>query len=126
MNPSSSIQTGSRVFHPDHLEYGFGIVRLIDDNLLDEQRTFQVAFDWIPGLTSMPESVIRLAPAIQSGAIIEPQGMGLCRGFPAPNGNRLGDGGEQPHGGFIRSFTTPLPIRRFCWKKSLRIVALGM
>ncbi len=117
MNPSTSIQTGSRVFHPDHLEYGFGIVRLIDDNLLDEQRTFQVAFDWIPGLTSMPESVIRLASAIQSGAIIEAHEWGSAEDFQRRMATALAMAENSRTGVFIRSFTTPLPHQAFLLEK---------
>ena len=65
-----SIHIGTRVYHPDHPEYGFGTVKLIEESLLDDQSTSQVSFDWMPGLTSVPETSLQPAFSIETGGEI--------------------------------------------------------
>ena len=111
------IQLNDRVFHPDHPEYGFGNVRLIEDNLLDDQRNCQVAFDWIPGLTSATESILQTALKIETGTAIPPNEWGSTEDLQRRLGSAFAMAENSRTGAFIRSFTTPLPHQAFLLDK---------
>ena len=44
------IQTNDRVVHCGHPGYGYGTVKLVEENLLGDECICQVAFEWVPGL----------------------------------------------------------------------------
>lgn len=117
MSAPRNIQAGTRVCHPDHPENGFGTVKLIEDNILDEQNTCQVAFDWVPGLTSVPEESLQPALPIESGAEIPTEEWGSLSDLRRRLGSALVMAENNRTGTFIRSFTTPLPHQAFLLEK---------
>ncbi|MFT5404098.1 MAG: superfamily II DNA or RNA helicase, partial [Verrucomicrobiales bacterium] len=117
MNTSGSIQNNTRVCHPDHPEYGFGMVKLIEGSILDDQNTCQVAFDWIPGLKPVPEALLRPALPIESGGKIPSEEWGTPGDLQRLLGSALVMAENSRTGAFIRSFTTPLPHQAFLLEK---------
>lgn len=111
------IQTETRVFSPEHPEYGFGVVKLIDDNILDDQRTCQVAFDWISGLTPISETALRPALQLTSGGNIPSNEWGGLEDLQRRLGSALSMAENSRTGNFIRSFVTPLPHQAFLLEK---------
>lgn len=51
----SLIQIHDRVYQPDMPERGYGVVRLIEENVLTDERTCQVQFEWVPRLVAVSE-----------------------------------------------------------------------
>ena len=52
------MNAGTRVLHKQHPEYGFGVVRYDEDNVLGERR-LQVSFDHVDALLELaPEAVV--------------------------------------------------------------------
>ncbi|MBE7536899.1 MAG: DEAD/DEAH box helicase family protein [Bdellovibrionales bacterium] len=55
------MNAGTRVLHKQHPEYGFGVVRYDEDNVLGERR-LQVSFDHVDALLELaPEAVVEVA-----------------------------------------------------------------
>jgi superfamily II DNA or RNA helicase len=117
MSAPKNIQNGTRVHHPEHPEYGFGTVKLIEDNILDDQSTCQVAYEWIPGLTSVPEASLRPALPMESGGEIPIEEWGAVSDLQSRLGSALVMAENSRTGAFIRSFTTPLPHQAFLLEK---------
>jgi superfamily II DNA or RNA helicase len=120
-----TIQTESRVLCPDHPEYGFGVVKLIDDNILDDQRTCQVAFDWIAGLTPVSEAALRQALQFVSGSSIPATEWGGLEDLQRRLGSALSIAENSRTGNFIRSFVSPLPHQLFLLEKIVSHNRLG-
>jgi len=114
---TAPIQLNDRVFSPDHPEYGFGAVKLIDENILDDQRTCQVAFDWVAGLTAASETSLRPALQISSGNPIPANEWGILEDLQRRLGVALAMAENSRTGSFIRSFVTPLPHQAFLLEK---------
>jgi hypothetical protein len=53
------MNTGSRVRHLDHPEFGFGTIKLIESDPLDDREILQVAFDWRDGTVSCSRERLR-------------------------------------------------------------------
>ena len=119
------IQPETRVYCPDHLEYGFGVVKLIDDNLLDDDRTCQVAFDWVPGLTPVSEAGLCPSLQITSHGKIENHEWGQLVGLKRRLGSGLAMAENSRTGNFMRSFVTPLPHQAFLLEKIVSQNRLG-
>ena len=114
---SASIQIGTRVAYPAHPEYGFGTVKLIEENLLDDDITCQVAFDWLTGLTPVTVSSLQKALQITSESSIPPQEWGSPDALQRRLGASLAMAENSLTGNFIRSFATPLPHQAFLLDK---------
>lgn len=111
------IQLEARVHFPEHPEYGFGVVKLIDDNILDDDRTCQVAFDWISGLTPVSEASLRPAFQFSTGAIVPNGEWGSSAELQRRLGSALAMAENSRTGNFIRSFVKPLPHQAFLLEK---------
>lgn len=125
MSPPPPINANDRVYQPDHPEHGFGIVRLVEENILDDQRTCQVAFDWMPGLTSVPESALRHATPVQSGTAVADDSWGSTEELQRRLGSALAMAENSRTGTFMRSFATPLPHQAFLLEKIVAHNRLG-
>lgn len=117
MNTSSPSQLGSRVHYPDHPEYGFGIVKLIEENLLDDLQTCQVAFEWVSGLQSVPETALHAVQPLASGAPIIHSEFGEAEDLQRRLGATLVMSENSRTGHFLRSFTSPLPHQAYLLDK---------
>lgn len=112
-----SIQTNDRIFQPDHPERGFGVVKLVEENVLDDQRTCQVGFDWLPGLTTVPEPALRKVIPVRSGEGIAPTEWASAADLQRRLGSALSMAENSRTGTFMRSFTIPLPHQAFLLEK---------
>ena len=117
MNSSDPLQLGTRAHYPDHPEYGFGIVKLIEDSLLDDCRTCQVAFEWMSGLQSVPETALRAVQLLASGVSVPHQEWGGVEDLQRRLGAALVMSENSRTGNFLRSFTSPLPHQAFLLDK---------
>ena len=113
------IQTNDRVFHPEHPEHGYGIVRLVEESVLSDERICQVAFEWVPGLTAAPETALHRVPGIDSGRRIETDEWGGIEFLQRRLGAALVMAENSQTAAFIRSFTMPLPHQAFVLEKIL-------
>ena len=117
MNNTNPLQLGTRVLYADHPEYGFGIVKLVEDNLLDDCRTCQVAFEWMSGLQSVPETALRPTQQLSSGSAIAQEEWGGVEDIQRRLGAALVMSENSRTGSFLRSFTSPLPHQAFLLDK---------
>lgn len=111
------IQINDRVYSPDHPEYGFGVVKLIDQNILDNHSTYQVAFDWIAGLTAISDLQLEKAFPVSSKASIPENEWGSLETLQRRLGGALAMSENSRTGNFIRSFITPLPHQAYLLEK---------
>jgi superfamily II DNA or RNA helicase len=118
---SSSLLThpNDRVFQPEHPEHGYGIVRLVEESVLSDERICQVAFEWVPGLTAVPESSLKSVPKLESGQTIEANEWGRVEELQRRLGAALVMAENSQSAAFIRSFTMPLPHQAFLLEKIL-------
>ena len=113
------IQHNQRVYHPKHPEYGYGIVRLIEESVLSDERICQVAFEWVPGLTAVPELALTVVPSLESGREVQPKEWGGIEELQRRLGAALVIAENSQSAAFIRSFTMPLPHQAFLLEKIL-------
>lgn len=119
------IHPNARVYCPDQPERGFGEVRLVEENLLADERICQVAFEWSPGLVALPESALRLVPQFAQGATIEAGSLGDVEWLRRRLGAALVMAENSQNAAFIRSFTLPLPHQAFLLEKVISGRRLG-
>ncbi len=113
------VQHNQRVYHPKHPEYGYGIVRLIEESVLSDERICQVAFEWVPGLTAVPELALTVVPSLESGREVQPAEWGGIEKLQRRLGAALVMAENSQSAAFIRSFTMPLPHQAFLLEKIL-------
>lgn len=113
------IQHNQRVYHPKHPEFGYGIVRLIEESVLSDERICQVAFEWVPGLTAVPELALTVVPSLESGREVQPAEWGGIEELQRRLGAALVMAENSRSAAFIRSFTMPLPHQAFLLEKIL-------
>lgn len=119
MNNASSIQPNDRVYQPEHSEHGYGIVRLVEEGVLSDERICQVAFEWVPGLSSVPEAELHALSKLKSGRRIEADEWGGVEELQRRLGAALVMAENSQSAAFIRSFTMPLPHQAFLLEKIL-------
>jgi len=113
------LQPNNRVFQPERPEHGYGIVRLVEESVLSDERICQVAFEWVPGLTAVPETSLKSVPKLESGRIIETDEWGGVEELQRRLGAALVMAENSQSAAFIRSFTMPLPHQAFLLEKIL-------
>lgn len=117
MNSHLKFSAGDRVYCPRQPEFGFGTIKLIEESLLADEPTLQVAFDWLPGLTSMPMSMLTATLALEGGTSIPANEWGSVGDLQRRVGSTLVMAENSRTGAFIRSFATPLPHQAFLLEK---------
>lgn len=113
------IQPNDRVYHPEHPEHGYGIVRLIEESVLSDERICQVAFEWVPGLLAVAEEALKVVPKLESGRVIQADEWGGLEELQRRLGAALVMAENSQSAAFIRSFTMPLPHQAFLLEKVL-------
>ncbi|MCP5556625.1 MAG: DEAD/DEAH box helicase [Verrucomicrobiaceae bacterium] len=116
---SVSIQPNDRVYCPEHPEHGYGVVRLIEESVLSDERICQVAFEWLPGLLAVGEAALRVVPKLKGGTVIQPDDWGGIEELQRRLGAALVMAENSQSAAFIRSFTPPLPHQAFLLEKIL-------
>jgi hypothetical protein len=119
------IQQSQRVYYPNHPEYGYGIVRLIEESVLSDERICQVAFEWVPGLTAVPELALAAVPNFDCGSVIQADEWGGIEELRRRLGAALVMAENSQSAAFIRSFTMPLPHQAFLLEKILSYRRFG-
>jgi hypothetical protein len=105
------IRITDRVHHPEHPEYGYGIVRLIDESVLSDERICQVAFEWAPGLQAVAEEALKAVPKLESGRVVQTDEWGGLEELQRRLGAALVVAENSQSAAFIRSFTNSLSGR---------------
>ncbi|MCX6857798.1 MAG: DEAD/DEAH box helicase [Verrucomicrobia bacterium] len=113
------IHPNDRVYHPEHPEYGYGIVRLIEESVLSDERICQVAFEWAPGLLAVAEDALKVVPKLESGRVIQGDEWSGLEELQRRLGAALVMAENSQSAAFIRSFTMPLPHQAFLLEKIL-------
>lgn len=114
---TSKITQGTQVFCPEHPEYGYGVVKLIEDDFLSDSPTCQIAFEWVPGLQTAAESSLQVIQPIRENATIEANEWGTVDALRQRLGAAVLMAENSQTGSFIRSFTSPLPHQAFLLDK---------
>ena len=117
MNVNDAIEAGDRVFCPEQPEHGYGQVKLVEENILSDERICQVAFEWVPGLTTIPESALQWLPKLEAGLRIIEGEWGSVGELQRRLGAALVMAENSQTASFIRSFTMPLPHQAFLLEK---------
>ena len=111
------IQVEDRVNYPDHPEFGFGTVKLVEGSLLGDNPTCQVAFDWKPGLEPATASQLKPALSLKSYFPIREVDWGGAEELQRRLGAALAISENSRTGSFTRSFTKPLPHQAYLLDK---------
>lgn len=119
------IEPNDRVYQPDRPERGYGVVRLVEEDVLSEERICQVQYEWVPGLTAVAEASLRLLPKMESGSLISAADWSPVEELQRRLGAALVMAENSQTGAFIRSFTMPLPHQAFLLEKVLSGRRLG-
>jgi superfamily II DNA or RNA helicase len=119
MSNMSPIRPNDRVLQSEHPEHGYGIVRLVEESVLSDERICQVAFEWAPGLTAVSETALTTVPKLESGGAIERDEWGGVEELQRRLGAALVMAENSQSAAFIRSFTMPLPHQAFLLEKIL-------
>ena len=112
-------QAQDRVFQPEHPEHGYGIVRLVEESVLSDERICQVAFEWVPGLMAVDEAALTVVPKLEGGREIQADEWGSVEELQRRLGAALVMAENSQTATFIRSFTMPLPHQAFLLEKIL-------
>lgn len=113
------IQSNDRVFCPEQPEYGYGVVRLVEEDMLSEEPICQVAFEWVPGLTELPSSALRVLSKLDCGISIKSTEWGGMEELRCRVSAALILAENSQTAAFIRSFTMPLPHQAYLLEKIL-------
>ena len=112
----SSIQSGARVFSKTHPEFGFGVVKLREENALGDV-VFHVSFDHTDRPALLPPDDVQ--PVADAADDLRASRLGpaavfrrkLAAGMVLTENNR--------NGAFLKVSTQPLPHQAFLWEKIL-------
>ncbi len=115
----SLIQIHDRVYQPDMPERGYGVVRLIEENVLTDERTCQVQFEWVPRLVAVSERELRNVASLAGGQPIATDDLGGVAELQRRLSAALVMAENSQTAAFIRSFATPLPHQAFLLEKVL-------
>ena len=119
MNTPAPIQPNDRVYQPDKPERGYGIVRLIEESMLTDERTCQVQFEWVPRLVAVPEQALQIATKLVGGQVISAHDLGGVEELQRRLSAALVMAENSQTAAFIRSFAMPLPHQAFLLEKVL-------
>ncbi len=111
------MKPGDRVSHKGNPEFGFGTVKLVDSDPLDDQDIIHVAFDWRNGTHACAPSVLQTVVNLDSCGSVQPQDLGTRTEVLARMGAALILADNSQTAGFSRSFITPLPHQAYLLEK---------
>jgi ERCC4-related helicase len=117
-----TIQISSRVVHRTHPEYGFGLVRYVEEDLIGDIR-LQVAFDHLDNLEDVaPEQVEEVGDPLQDAVAAR---WGEITAFRRKLAAGLVISENNLTGGFTKSAVQPLPHQAFILNKVLSAERFG-
>jgi superfamily II DNA/RNA helicase len=114
-----SIHINDRVYQPDMPERGYGVVRLIEENVLTDEQTCQVQFEWVPRLVAVSERSLQMAPKLAGGQSIASTDLGGVNDLQRRLSAALVMAENSQTAAFIRSFAMPLPHQAYLLEKVL-------
>lgn len=114
---SNTIRINDRVWLPEHPEYGYGIVKLIEEDILSDDQNCQVSFEWVARLTPAPVSALRRVKPWDGP--VEAGEIGPTEELQRRLGAALVIAENSQSSTFTRSFTMPLPHQAFVLEKIL-------
>lgn len=111
------MKPGDRVRLTANPEYGFGTIKLVESDPLDDQEVVHVAFDWKGGTIACSPAQLEQVVALGSGSPAPPESMGRLGEALARLGAGLVLSEHSQTAGFSRSFITPLPHQAYLLEK---------
>ncbi len=119
------VQPNDRVFQPQHPERGYGLVKLVEESVLSDERICQVAFEWVPGLVAVAETELRRVAKLEGGEKIAAEEVGGFDELRRRLSAALVMAENSQTAAFIRSFAMPLPHQAYLLEKILSQRRLG-
>ena len=119
---SATLSQNNRVLHPAHPEYGFGIVRYVEEDAFGNER-LQVAFDHLDNLLNVAPSDLEAVPDPLADA--EAGKWGDHAAFQRKLAAGLILGENNLTGGFTKAAVQPLPHQAFLLDKVLSARRFG-
>lgn len=111
------MKPGDRVRQTSNPEYGFGTVKLVENDPLDDQEFIHVAFDWKGGTIACSPSQLERVVTLGSGSSAPPEALGGLSEVLSRLGAGLILSEHSQTAGFSRSFITPLPHQAYLLEK---------
>lgn len=111
------MKSGDRVRHIGNPEYGFGTIKLIESDPLDDREIIQVAFDWRDGTVSCSRERLRRIETLDTGRTLPATAFGPAGEMKSRIGSALILSENSRTAGFSRSFVTPLPHQAYLLEK---------
>lgn len=111
------MKPGDRVRHLKNPEYGFGTVKLVERDPLEDHEIVSVAFDWLAGSVSCTPDQLEEVPRIESGSRIPASQLGNRGELQARLGAGMILSEHSQTAAFCRSFITPLPHQAYLLEK---------
>ncbi|HSU52477.1 MAG TPA: DEAD/DEAH box helicase, partial [Candidatus Dormibacteraeota bacterium] len=119
---SAPLQTNSRIIHRSHPEYGFGLVRYVEEDAFGETR-LQVAFDHLDQLVSVAPGEVELVQDALTDATAG--SWGELEVFKRKLAASLIIGENNLTGGFTKAAVQPLPHQAYLLDKVLAADRFG-
>jgi superfamily II DNA or RNA helicase len=119
---STTLQTNSRIIHRAHPEYGFGIVRYVEEDAFGETR-LQVSFDHLDQLVIVAPSEVEIVQDSLTDA--KASAWGEVEVFKRKLAAGLIIGENNLTGGFTKAAVQPLPHQAFLLDKVLAADRFG-
>ncbi|HEY5911658.1 MAG TPA: DEAD/DEAH box helicase [Verrucomicrobiae bacterium] len=119
-NSIQSLAQGNRVIHRAHPEFGFGVVRYVEQDAFGDER-LQVAFDHIDNLQNVaPDELEKISQPLEDAGAL-----GSLAAFKRKLAAGLVIGENNLTGGFTRAAVQPLPHQAFVLDKVLAADRFG-
>lgn len=111
------MKQGDRVRHTGNPEYGFGTIKLIEEDPLGDEEVIHVAFDWKEGTITCAPTALQGVPKITESQVLEPDSWGDLAEIRARLGAAMILSEHSQTAGFSRSFIVPLPHQAYLLEK---------
>ena len=111
------MKAGDRVRHVGNPEYGFGTIKLIDEDPLGDEVIAHVAFDWKEGTSACPPASLRPVAKLNGGQPLPANFWGKLEELRARLGAGMILSEHSQTAGFSRSFVVPLPHQAYLLEK---------
>lgn len=119
---STTLQPSARVIHRTHPEYGFGLVRYVEEDAFGDQR-LQVAFDHLDNLENVAPAEVEIVPDPLADAATGRWGDVAAFRRKLAAGLVIGENNQT--GGFTKAAVQPLPHQAFLLDKVLSAERFG-
>jgi len=119
------IEANDKVWQPDKPELGYGLVKMVEESMLGDDRLCEVAFEWYPGLVRVPEEGLVKVGRLDTESELEPEDWGTVEELRRRLGSALLYAENSQSSIFTRSFTLPLPHQAYVLEKILSNHRLG-